>query len=75
MAGNVWEWCSDWYDANYFQTAPLPKPAGPSSGMSRVLRGGSWVINDPVIFRGSYRSRDTPDIRNFHVGFRCAAGL
>ncbi len=42
MHGNVWEWCEDWFDDDYYQRSPEKNPQGPDSGESRVLRGGSW---------------------------------
>ncbi len=70
MAGNVWEWCEDWYDEKYYAISPKYNPTGPSSGTSRVLRGGSW---DYVIYhlRAACRGGNAPADKSIYAGFRC----
>ena len=73
--GNVWEWCADWYGDDYYANSPGSDPSGPSSGTSRVLRGGSWS-NAPRSCRAANRSRYAPDARSDVIGFRvCVSSL
>jgi len=71
MAGNVWEWVSDWYDEDYYASAPTRNPQGPSAGTSRVLRGGSWYTYSSSL-RAAHRTSATEDSATPTVGFRCA---
>lgn len=71
MAGNVWEWVSDWYDEKYYESSPSSNPLGPDSGQYRVLRGGSWN-NFDVIVRSAIRYWDDPSLTNLIIGFRCS---
>ena len=69
MHGNVDEWCGDWFDSDYYASSPLRDPRGPSSGSSRVLRGGSWY-DAPNLVRCALRYGSTPGNRSDLFGFR-----
>ena len=69
MHGNVYEWCQDWYDRNYYSNSPRNNPTGPSSGSGHVFRGGSWS-NLPWDLRAARRYRDAPTYRGSSLGFR-----
>ncbi len=74
MHGNVWEWCQDRYDENYYSQSPVTDPDGPSEGEMRVLRGGSWFYGAERC-RAAMRYAETPNAKLFTFGFRLAAKL
>lgn len=75
MAGNVWEWCADWFDEDFYARSPGANPSGPAAGTERVLRGGSWMCSENYCsnYRVAARSHATPDSGLNNLGFRCVS--
>ena len=73
VAGNVWEWQSDWFSPNYHKASQSKNPTGPRSGSSRSIRGGSYLCHESYCnrYRVAARSSNTPDSSTGNLGFRC----
>ncbi len=71
MAGNVWEWVNDWFQADYYKFSPYKNPMGPDSSYANVIRGGGWETLGTTI-RVANRYIPYPVDRKPEIGFRCA---
>ena len=72
MAGNVVEWCNDWYDTSYYNVLLSTNPMGPSAGRNKIMRGG-WYDGYPETTRCAFRSSMHPEANEVSQnGFRCA---
>jgi formylglycine-generating enzyme required for sulfatase activity len=69
MHGNVWEWCQDWYAADYYSHSPANDPMNTEPSSERVLRGGCWFL-DAYYLRSAFRSGNLPSFKSQYVGFR-----
>lgn len=73
ITGNTWEWCSDWFDAEFHRNASRVNPKGPPIGSNRVMKGGSFLCHKSYCnrYRVGARSSNTPDSSTSNLGFRC----
>jgi formylglycine-generating enzyme required for sulfatase activity len=76
MAGNVWEWCGDWFSRDFHKTSSRINPGGLLEGKAKVIRGGSFLCHESYCnrYRVAARSSNTVDSSTSNMGFRCVAG-
>jgi iron(II)-dependent oxidoreductase len=74
MMGNVSEWVNDWYDQDYYKTAPVRNPQGPQTGSQKAFRGGGWM-DSTTTMRAAMRNGTDPNTKINWMGFRCARSV
>jgi formylglycine-generating enzyme len=74
VVGNTWEWCADWFSADFHLTASRENPVGPGEGSGRVMKGGSFLCHKSYCnrYRLGARTSNTPDSSTSNISFRCA---
>lgn len=70
MAGNVWEWCNDWYDGKYYEELVYNNPQGPSETTTRVMRGGGYSSNANDIRTTERANHNPASFKAVYLGFR-----
>ena len=77
ITGNTWEWCADWWSADFDSTATRSNPQGPPTGDTRVMKGGSFLCHKSYCnrYRVAARTSNTPDSSTANIGFRCAMSI